>query len=664
MSINEAWNFPDFYGGQTHGVDGDSAVSTFIGTALPSLAKEVIQNSLDAREDKTKPVVVKFSVFDIPTESLPGRDDLYAAIVSSKARNYDPKSGNERIKVFFERAIATLTGKTINIMQISDSNTTGLTNPDADIVDDEQARNSRWLGCVHGMGKTDKGGVSGGSHGQGKSAALSNSSIRTLFYATRDKALKEGFQGVAFVGTHKKPNGNTLSQSVGYYGIPDEKNSAILQCRSLNPAYTRKEPGTDIFVAGFENLDHWEETLLVAVLNDYLIPLWKNELVVYIGDSLVVSKDALDNGIFDKYREAYEAIDGKAKDNFADKCYAAIKEPDYHTEPEDVDFYGIHGTVEVYLKTGIGYPKSVAMVREIGMKVFDKQNLTSAMQYVGVMYIRGEELNSFLARLENVQHTSWDVEPSAVDAKETKQKLNALYRYLNNIIRSLLDQATSGHMEVDGLEEFFGIDFEDKDEAGQAKKIDTPIIASISAKTIPTYSTTEQYYITNKDGSLEDYAVPGDKGEQPTEPEPKPGPEPEPDPAPKPSLGPDDTPSEEDPLPEKQEQDDEQKERKDPVPISLTKKALIGGKRGTGEYTLVLECKDNRKAKVGIFLAGEETDETPVITTALNKTTGESLSIKDNYFLPVILPAKTMIRVSFTLAEKIPCALGVKVYAY
>ena len=76
--INDGqWDFPDFGGGQTHGIDGDSAVSTFKGTALPSLAKEVLQNSLDARMDKEQPAVVKFSVFCIPTEALPGKKDLY-----------------------------------------------------------------------------------------------------------------------------------------------------------------------------------------------------------------------------------------------------------------------------------------------------------------------------------------------------------------------------------------------------------------------------------------------------------------------------------------------------------------------------------------------------------------------------------------------------------
>lgn len=649
------WDFPDFGGGQTHGIDGDSAVSTFKGTALPSLAKEVLQNSLDARRDKKKPAVVKFSVFSIPTNDLPGREDLYKALLSSKSRNFDENSGNEKIRVFFEKALSTLTADNLCVMQISDYNTTGLTNPDADILDDNQSKHSRWLKLVHGMGSTDKGGVSGGSHGQGKSAALANSAIRTLFYSTMDQAGKKAFQGVAYVGTHKKPGGNTLSQSVGYFGKADGTNSPIMECLSLNPSFHRTESGTDIFVAGFENTEHWIDIILLAVLNDYLVALWKDELVVYIGNDIEISKRTLPE-VFDRYRTAYEAVEGNPKEYFADKCLEAIQNPEYHSEPQDVEFHGVHGRIEVFLKTGIGYPKSVSMVREIGMKVFDKQNQTSAMQYVGVMYIQGEELNSFLAGLENVQHTSWEVDRNSEDSKLAKQRLNDLYKYLNGIIRTLLEKTTSGHMDVDGLEEFFGIDMDDKDEKGAAMMVESSNIANVSAKTIKTPPTIGQYNAPDKDGSLEAFGEEiTDEEEQPAPPEPKPEP-PEPGPLPPVPPEPTSTPPESKPGAEE--------EPRNVAPIALTKKALLGGKRGSGEYTLILECKEDRRVRIGISLSGEEGDETPVVSYAAYKEFGEQLGFSKNFIYPVILPANKPVKVSFTLTEHIPCALGVTVNAY
>lgn len=649
------WNFPDFGGGQTHGIDGDSAVSTFKGTALPSLAKEVLQNSLDARKDKSKPAIVRFSVFSIPTKDLPGRDDLYQALLSSKSRNFDEQSGNIKIKIFFEKALSTLSADTLCLMQISDFNTTGLTNPDADILDDNQSKRSRWLKLVHGMGSTDKGGVSGGSHGQGKSAALANSAIRTLFYSTMDQTGKKAFQGVAYVGTHKKPGGNTLSQSVGYYGKADGMNSPIMECLSLNPTYYRAESGTDIFVAGFENTDHWIDIVLLAVLNDYLVALWKDELVVYIGNDIEISKRTLPV-IFDRYRAAYEAVEGNPKDYFADKCLEAIQNPEYHSDPEDVEFHGVHGRIEVFLKTGIGYPKSVSMVREIGMKVFDKQNQTSAMQYVGVMYIQGKELNSFLAGLENVQHTSWEVDRNSEDSKLAKQRLNDLYKYLNGIIRTLLERTTSGHMDVDGLEEFFGIDIDDKDETGAVKMEEASDIASVSAKIIKTPPATGQYSAPNENGSLEAFGEEAaDEEEQPSPPDPTPEP---PAPGPLPPVPPEPTPAPPEPKPGSEE------EPRNAAPITLTKKALLGGKRGSGEYTLILECNEDRRVRIGISLSGEESDETPIVNYAAYKESGEQLGFSNNSIYPVILPANLPVKIAFSLTEHIPCALGVTVNAY
>lgn len=651
-----SWNFPDFAGGQLNGIDGDSAVSTFKGTALPSLTKEVLQNSLDARLDKEKPAIVKFSVFEIPTEELPGHDDIQAAIISSKSRNYDADSGNEKTRVFFEKAISTLSADKICMMQISDSNTTGLLNPDADILDDEQSKRSRWLKLVHGMGSTDKGGVSGGSHGQGKSAALSNSSIRTLFYSTIDRNGKRAFQGVAYVGTHKKPGGDTLLQSVGYFGNADGKNSPIMECHSLNPAYSRTEVGTDIFVAGFENAEHWVDVVLLSVLNDYLVALWKNELVVYIGDDIIVSHDTLDE-VFDKYREAYEAIEGSAKDYYADKCLAAIKSPDYHSEPQDVEFHGVHGTIEVFLKTGIGYPKSVSMVRQIGMKVFDKSNQASAMQYVGIMYIRGDELNAFLAGLENIQHTEWEADRNSEDPKLAKLRLNDLYRYLNKVIRTLLEQTSSGHMDVDGLEEYFGIDLEAKDENGNAMIIENNTIASVSSEPVKTPPVTEQYSAADEEGTLQSFGA-GDEPEDDV-PQPDPAPNPFPRPGPTPPIPPVPTPE----PPEPQPDAGNSEEPKNRIPIILSKKAIIG-KRGTGEYTLVLESKDDCRVRVGIILSGEEGDETPTITHACYKESGEEIEFKRNRMVSVTLPANRTTKIVFTLSEQITCALGVTINAY
>lgn len=663
MADKERWDFPDFGGGQTSGIDGGSAVSTFKGTALPSLEKEVVQNSLDARRNQSEPAVVKFSVFEIATDELPGRNDLLEALNASKERNYNENSENERIEQFFENALKTMREKKMCVMQISDYNTTGLLNPDADILDIEQSKRSRWLGLVHGMGDTDKGGATGGSHGQGKSAALSNSSIRTLFYATIDENGKKAFQGVAYLGSHLKKNG-TLSQSVGYYGNAEKSNAPIMECRSLNPQYRRTEAGTDIFVMGFENRDNWQKVLLLSVLNDYLVAIWKGELVVHIGDDIVVSSETLD-GIFDQYREAYNTIGESAKNNFADKCLDAIKNPDHQSGPEEVDFYGVKGNIEVFLKTGIGYPKSVAMVRQIGMKVFDKTNQASAMQYVGVMYIQGKELNSFLASLENVQHTAWEAGGNATDSALAKKRLNKLYKYLNEKISVLFENSTSSHMEVDGLEELLGIELDDRDENGNVISVENSNIVDIVVGDIKTPTTKEQYNASSQNGSLRDFGFSESENEEEEKrKEKKKEREKKPDKPDKPDKPEKEPPNKESKAKRNRSLSNNVERPKNVGPIVLTKKAIIGGARGSGEYTLVLESAADLRARIGIVLSGEDSDEIPSIEKAVRKDTGEELTIDKNYIMSAALPAGQTIKILLTLSERIPCALGVTIDAY
>ena len=299
------------------------------------------------------------------------------------------------------------------------------------------------------------------------------------------------------------------------------------------------------------------------------------------------------------------------------------------------------------------------MVRQIGMKVFDKPNQTSAMQYVGVMYIQGDELNAFLAGLENVQHTSWEVDRNSEDSKLAKKRLSALYKYLNSIIRELLERTTSGHMDVDGLEEFFGIDMDDKKEEGKAAAIETNNIANVTAREIKLKPATEQYSAPSDAGSLQSFGA-DEEEEQDEEPSVPPTPIPEsPLPGPIPPA-----PPEPEPVPLEPQPGSEEKEPRNLSPIVLTKKALLGGRRGSGEYTLILESNEERRIKISISLSGEETDENPCIMLASYKETGEEIGRKDNCLYPVYLHANKTTKISFKLSENIPCALGVTVYAY
>lgn len=67
------WRFPSNDYGENKGIN-DSGVSMFRGTPLKSLAREICQNSLDAATGRK--IVVEFNMFSIPSNQLPGRDEL------------------------------------------------------------------------------------------------------------------------------------------------------------------------------------------------------------------------------------------------------------------------------------------------------------------------------------------------------------------------------------------------------------------------------------------------------------------------------------------------------------------------------------------------------------------------------------------------------------
>ena len=54
------WNFPSSNFGTLNGI-GEAGIETFKGTPYKSLAREICQNSLDAKDGSGNPVIVEFS---------------------------------------------------------------------------------------------------------------------------------------------------------------------------------------------------------------------------------------------------------------------------------------------------------------------------------------------------------------------------------------------------------------------------------------------------------------------------------------------------------------------------------------------------------------------------------------------------------------------------
>ena len=167
MVDNIGWNFPPTGGGLEDGFN-DPGMAHFSGEPLTSLARETIQNSLDASLSDDEPVHVSFELIDLKPEDI-GKDELAKTLQAC----CDETQTNPTARDSLQAAQKSIESSKIPCMRISDRHTTGL-------------RGSQWRALVKMQGVSDKPGQkgAGGSFGIGKYAPFVVSELRTCFYWT------------------------------------------------------------------------------------------------------------------------------------------------------------------------------------------------------------------------------------------------------------------------------------------------------------------------------------------------------------------------------------------------------------------------------------------------------------------------------------------------
>lgn len=197
------WRFPPTNGGRSDGFN-DPGIAHFSGALLSSLARETIQNSLDAKGTLSEPVHVSFELIYLrPTDV--GREELAQAIDACRQEAGD----DERASSALALAQESIKQDKIPCLRVSDRSTTGL-------------RGDNWLALVKKQGVSHKPELegAGGSFGIGKYAPFVVSAPRTVFYWTcyqENGKETEKFQGKSVLMSHDSEEGET--QGTGFYGI-------------------------------------------------------------------------------------------------------------------------------------------------------------------------------------------------------------------------------------------------------------------------------------------------------------------------------------------------------------------------------------------------------------------------------------------------------------
>ena len=438
------WHFPSNEGGQIDGFN-HPGIAHFMGAPFSSLAREVIQNSLDAQACKNEPVSVSFEILELNRDDI-GGDELLD--IFERCKSIAEEADDSRAKPVLQDGITMLSGDTIPCLRVSDRNTTGL-------------RGEQWKALVKMQGVNLKPGLigGGGSHGIGKYAPFAVSILRTVFYWTcYDYAESniENFQGKSVLMSHENVLGKQ-TQGTGFFGIKD-------QCRELNskiPASFRvlsnhngsPVRGTSLLVAGFRAEATWRLRIASSVIENFFCALAAGTLSVILEpdqdqedeDLLEINKNTLGKW----FEHLFASADtGSQEDN--DR--SALKEAKefWHLLNDNSDSVHIVdkqdrdlGHCELRIRLGDGLPSRVGLIRRTGMLVTTRQKgllrFPGFRDFVAICQFLDPEGNELLRRMENPSHDKFEPNrlPTQEDQRRGQRALKRITGWIRDSIRGM-----------------------------------------------------------------------------------------------------------------------------------------------------------------------------------------------------------------------------------
>ncbi len=429
------WYFPPRNGG----IDfvHDPSAAFFNDNPIPKLVREVIQNSLDAREPGiAEPVLVTFTDARIKRNLL-GAAQLYRHLTACVDRAV--YEGRTDIQELYERAVNTLKDSHIRCLRITDGNTTGLTG-------------SRWDALVAQEGSVQKAdtGAPGGAFGIGKNAVFNVSDIQTVFYSTHyidirnRKGRVDKLQGKATLMSHTNPqNGEEALQHIGFY--QDADGQPIIGMRRIDPFFRLNEPGTGVFIMGFNpRTDDWVGEIVRAVLQNFFYAIHHQRLVVRIEDG---------NNAVEIKRDDLESLFEMHHKDISDShfYYRAIRDAELETTKPIRNL----GEFDVFIHLN-GGPKRMAFVNRNGMLVSDSReqkanpiytrNRSLWPDYAAVILPSTDSVDKLIRKMENPSHDAISV--AKLRERNEQVKMENAFKNARDAIREMMDSKT--HLDQSG----------------------------------------------------------------------------------------------------------------------------------------------------------------------------------------------------------------------
>jgi len=451
------WLHPTDFADQWDGFN-EPGVEHFSGQPIQHLAREIVQNSLDAADGDL--VEVRFKNIQVKTTDIPDYENLKVNLGLCHASS---QTESKKAQMFFEEAINLLNQEKISVLQVSDHSTKGMIGP---------AENGKpFYAFMKAKGQSKKSDdTASGSFGIGKFAPYAVSKLRTIFVSTiyqdENGACHQLTQGKSILMSHD--NSGERRQGIGFWG-EKEKCQPISGVRSDIPNWLQRthtsdlssHKGSTLNVVGFDATHNWHTHLAVSVAENFFGAIFDGRLRVVIGEKFTLDKTTIldffaDNAV----REAISKLDNEPE--YIENCRAYLAAHSGGVEVLIEETEQTHlGFCQLKIIVAEGLPKKVCILRN-GMFITDSltglKRFSDFKDFVAVFHCQSTKGNELLRAMEPPRHD--DFEPARLftkdDQRKGKKALADLAEWVKSALRIYAKDPVHDVTSIDELKDLFG----------------------------------------------------------------------------------------------------------------------------------------------------------------------------------------------------------------
>lgn len=438
------WSFQQWNEKMTYFGPNDAIMQSFTKDFYDSLVRESIQNSLDAVDDRSKPVKVSFTFDKISIVDFPSLFGLKGHINGC----IETHKGNQRAEELYLPMLEylnTAAKSEIDIITVSDFNTCGMQ------YEEGNPKNtfSAFTKSVGLSVKTSK--SSGGSFGFGKAAYFQMSPLRTILVSTMTKDGETFFEGVTRLCTHKI--GSAEYTDMGYYDNTDGRPSTG---DNIPNKFLRTEPGTSITLLGKYSdagpIAIMKAELVRAVLRNFWLAIYQEKLIVSIANSIHITRSEIGRLIAQNFSQNTKDRNNprpyfEAFSHSADKQHFHFTDTTPHL-----------GQVQLFIKLSQEARKDrIAYMRKPLMLV-ETKSLGTSFGLNALFLCLDEKGNELLSNIEDASHSSWSIKGKSGEAKNSAI---TVLQEIEDFVNACLDKAFDGGSDIEVID--IGIGFSEED---------------------------------------------------------------------------------------------------------------------------------------------------------------------------------------------------------